>query len=206
MYYYEEKDNYIDKYKVNIDIAKLTFIYHQLIDKCSFIEDITETKDDIKDVSSTNEYYVKDYSYKMLKNGKYSLHYKRYNKCELAKIIELLFRKDVKGIFKLYNYNPLSNEEKDNLKIKELSNKIDRVDNAFTKEKINLLKEMEFLLQEIEFNKNRKEEIEYINDIKKLIEFEYMGSLSKDVFNNVNLFFEKDMNLNINNKVLKKEI
>ena len=206
MYYFQINNDYIDKYKVNVDIAKLTYIYNQLIEKCSFIESISATKESIEEIKHTDDYNVKDYHYKMLKNGHYELQYKRYNKCELAKIIEIIFRKDIKGIYKLFEYNPLSKEELNTLKINELSNKIDKIDNTNPKEKIKLLKEMEFLLKKIENNKNQKDEKSYLEDAKKLITFEYIQTLKISDYELINNFFEKELNNNISNKkLIKKE-
>lgn len=202
MYYFQTTNDYIDKYKVNVDIAKLTHIYHQLINNCSFIENVSAIKDNIEEVKDTNDYYIKDYHYKMLKNGNYELSYKKYNKCELAKIIESIFRKDIQGIYDLFEYNPLSKEELNAIKINELSNKIDQIENTNPKDKIKLLKEMEFLLKKIENNKNQKDEKAYLEEAKKLIKLEYVESLSVNTFYSLNEFFENELN---SIKLVKKE-
>lgn len=206
MYCYQTNNDYIDKYKVNIDIAKLTYIYNQLIEKCSFIENIVEEKDKIEEVKSTDSYYIKDYHYKRIKNGKFELSYKKYNKCNLAIIIEKIFRKNINGVYDLFEYNPLSKEELNSIKIKTLSDKIDKIDNINVKDKIHLLNEMQLLLINIENNKNQKEENNFLQDAKKLVKFEFISSIKKDYYEIVNNFFEKELeNKNINKTLIKKE-
>lgn len=203
MFYFKYYDDKIEKYVVEFDRELVEELGVEIIDNCSLI--VHHEEDLTLGPNKNNTLKIRNY-HKGPKVGEYShecgpdepiyhFSYDEYIYPSLITIIDKLLRGDSDAIDEINNYNPEIDNAKIsfNKEIEKLSRKIDLIDNLDIKNKQLKLKELEVLVAKAQLNKDRKHIDSYYEQLKELLSYELLATISTEEVKKVNRFFSKKL-------------
>ena len=211
MYYFLEQKYTIEKYFVSFSKEELEKLKIEIINKCSEIEhyeyDGTEgpNKFDYLQIRNYHEKFIRiresrdNLQWPDQKLYHYS--YDKYNYPTLVTAIDNLLNGNVQALDVIYNQNSEITIKTIDERITETSGELTAIDNLNITEKKEKLNNLQRLVELKELNKNQKSVIPYYDKVRELITLEYVDSITKEVLEKVNQFFENRVDLN---KQLKK--
>lgn len=207
-YYYDVKNDFINKYVVLLDIETLKKLREEIIEKCSYI---THQKHETTNLTYYYKEQVKNFKYKKLgmishndffsqEEMNYLVEYDFYEYSKLVEIIDNLLNGNTSVIDILINPNfeKLKNNKNTNLDATELKNEINKLIVAGEYEKIDtLVKEKQGEL-DVKNQLILKLEKVYLSKIKECVKLKLFDQIEIETFNNIKEFFEAT---NIKNNV-----
>jgi hypothetical protein len=190
---YVEENETIKKYKIEVDHEKLYALKLRIINECSLVSHVT-LKRRADYLPKQNHEHMKNYYER--KVGKtenrdffgplyydlYEVSYDWYEKTKYIELIENAKCGGPKAVFELLEYVPPKKKT-----IEELSLELSKLD-PNSNEMREKLEEIETRVKNAHLNKDKKEEIEFMNDVIGCISIILVDEIDKETYKNVSKF------------------
>ena len=190
---YVEENETIKKYKIEVEHEKLYALKLKIINECSLVSHVTlKRREDY--LPKQNHEFMKNYHER--KVGKtenndffgplyydlYEVSYDWYEKTKYIELIEEVLRGNPKDVFELLKYVPSKKKT-----IEELSLELSKL-NPNSKKMREKLEEIEVRVKNAHLNKNKKEEIEFMDAVIGCIHIILVDEIDKETYKNVSKF------------------
>lgn len=201
MYYFEQENNEIKKYKISYNKKEIESLRLKAINNCSEIIHkndrssgrlTRESADDKLKIRNYKEEYLGWEEDRWGERSVYELTYDEYNFPYLVTLIDRLLNNDVNVLIEIFN----PDFSKENIvtideMVKRMMKELDEMDNLDRKRKKAKLDELQSLLEKAQSNKNQESVAKYYDELQKLIVIEYMDSIELDSVIRIASFYEK---------------
>ena len=204
LYYYQQKDKFIEKYKISFNIAELEKLRKEIMDKCSSItheeKEYSYCPDKyynegcirhIRDLGKTREEDLGSGS-----NLTYHLYsYDLYKPPILVDLIDRLIKGDSQVLENIDH--PVASEAKFDFAeyLATKSAQIDAISNFETEKKIAALTDFKETIAAAKLNEKQQSALDYYPIVQSLIERTLVATISLAEIVKVTNFFEKEINV-----------
>jgi len=200
MYYFVKKDNLIEKYEVTYDKEEMEKLRIEIINKCSEIEhleyestDGPTYNDDLlhirnleivkTGVKKYNDFYSAD-------EDIFHYSYDYYDYPYLVNLINLLSMDNVHALHSILNPDYSNEKEPIDLRIKKVTQKLNRIVSTKNKNKSTLLSELQELIEKAELNENQISVKEYYPKVQELIHLKLFDTIEISELERIKSFFK----------------
>lgn len=178
MYFYAEKEDRVEKYRVSYDKELIENLRDEIIDECSLIEHW----------ECNSSYDPKESCYYTIKKSSYKYIYPQ---------LVLYINEFLKGNIQIIGTGPETTDVVAVLKkqIESLSKEIDSIDGLELEQKQKKQEELKRIAEQLELNRNQKSTSEYFEKFNNLVGIELVDTLLKEKFgesDRVNSFYERE--------------
>jgi len=190
---YVEENETIKKYKIEVEHDKLYALKLQIINECSLVSHVTfKQREDY--LSKQNYEFMKNYQERKIGKTEnndffgplyydlYEVSYDWYEKTKYIELIENAMLCSPKAVFELLKYVPSKKKT-----IEELSLELSKL-NSNSKNMRDKLEEIEKRVENAHLNKNKKEEIEFMDEVRSCISIILVDEIDKETYKNVSKF------------------
>ncbi len=204
LYYYKQKGEFLEKYKISFNIVELVILRKEIIDKCSYI-----THEE-KEYSYHPSKYYNEECLRHIKNlgetrkedlgsgSSLSYHLYSYDIYKPPILVDLIDRL-IKGEGEVIEDidNPVPSEKKFDFAkyLDRESVEIDNISNFKTDKKIEALKNFKKTMENAKLNENQKNALDYYPLVQALIERKLVATISLTEVVKVTDFFEKGIDV-----------
>lgn len=216
MYYFVENKDIVEKYLVSFDRQEIEKLKIKIINNCSKI--VHHEYDGTHGPNQFDYLKIRNYKERFIRIQEsrdtlqypdqkiYHYSYDEYKFPVLVSYInELLIKENVLILDKIFNENDEIKTETYDDKIKKASDELDAVNNLDIDKKRAKLDELQELLKLKKLNEKQESIDLYVDELKRLITFDLVDTISKIEIDRVNNFFENkaDLKKQTNKKLVK---
>ena len=214
MYYFNYKNDIVEKYLVSFDKEEIEKLKIEIINNCSEIEhheyegthgpkrinlNIRNYKEKFIGIQESRD------SLQWPDQNIYHYSYDEYKFPKLVAIIDELLNGKNESLDKIFNYNPECNKQTINERIRIISNELDAIDNLDIDKKRKKLDELQKFIELKKLNIDQKSTYDYYIRLKDLINLKLIDTISIEEIKRIKIFFE-DSSIKEESKILKKRL